>query len=123
MIKKMKNDSRHAIISGEIDALQTYLQRRKSEGVRININHLGEAVLGEEEALAQLHMYLQDLKNPAIEYISVKISTLFSQIDPLAFDHSVSMISARLAELYRTAAGHNIDDTLGQITNLINQLE
>jgi len=60
MIKKMKNDSRHAIISGEIDALQTYLQRRKSEGVRININHLGEAVLGEEEALAQLQMYLQE---------------------------------------------------------------
>ena len=106
MIKKMKNDSRHAIISGEIDALQTYLQRRKSEGVRININHLGEAVLGEEEALAQLQMYLQDLKNPAIEYISIKISAIFSQIHPLAFGHSVGMISERLSELYRTAADH-----------------
>jgi RHH-type proline utilization regulon transcriptional repressor/proline dehydrogenase/delta 1-pyrroline-5-carboxylate dehydrogenase len=106
MIKKMKNDSRHAIISGEIDALQTYLQRRKSEGVRININHLGEAVLGEEEALAQLQMYLQDLKNPAIEYISIKISAIFSQIHPLAFGHSVGMISERIAELYRTAADH-----------------
>jgi RHH-type proline utilization regulon transcriptional repressor/proline dehydrogenase/delta 1-pyrroline-5-carboxylate dehydrogenase len=106
MIKKMRHDSRHAIISGEIDAFQKYLQRRKNEGVRININHLGEAVLGEDEALTQLHMYLQDLKNPAIEYISVKISTIFSQIDPLAFDHSVNMISERLSELYRTAAGH-----------------
>ena len=106
MIKKMRHDSQHAIISGEIDAFQRYLQGRKKEGVRININHLGEAILGEEEALAQLHMYLQDLKNPAIEYISVKISTIFSQIYPLAFDHSVSMISERLAELYRTAAGH-----------------
>jgi RHH-type proline utilization regulon transcriptional repressor/proline dehydrogenase/delta 1-pyrroline-5-carboxylate dehydrogenase len=106
IIKKMRHDSQHAIISGEKDAFLRYLQGRKNEGVRININHLGEAILGEEEALAQLYMYLQDLKNPAIEYISVKISTIFSQIDPLAFDHSVSMISERLAELYRTAAGH-----------------
>jgi RHH-type proline utilization regulon transcriptional repressor/proline dehydrogenase/delta 1-pyrroline-5-carboxylate dehydrogenase len=106
MIKKMRNDSSHAIISGETEALQRYLQGRKNEGVRVNINHLGEAVLGEEEARTQLHQYLRDLKNPNIEYISIKISTIFSQILPLAFDHSVNIISERLAELYRTATAH-----------------
>jgi RHH-type proline utilization regulon transcriptional repressor/proline dehydrogenase/delta 1-pyrroline-5-carboxylate dehydrogenase len=107
MIKKMRNDSGHAIISGETEALQRYLQGRKNEGVRININHLGEAVLGEEEARVQLHKYLRDLKNPAIEYISVKISTIFSQILPLAFDYSVNIIAERLSKLYRTAAAHH----------------
>jgi hypothetical protein len=34
--------------------------------------------------LSRLNRYLADLKNPAIEYVSVKISTLFSQINPLA---------------------------------------
>ncbi len=62
--------------------------------------------MGEEEARTQLHQYLRDLKNPNIEYISIKISTIFSQILPLAFDHSVNIISERLAELYRTATAH-----------------
>ena len=109
MITKMRKDSRHAIIPGEPGALQTYLQKRKSQGVRVNINHLGEAVLGEEEARAQLDQYLCDLKNPDIEYVSVKISTIFSQIIPLAFDHSVKMVSKRLAELYRMASSHHFN--------------
>ena len=104
MIKKMRADSSHAIIPGETDTLHTYLQSRRAEKVRVNINHLGEAVLGEDEARKQIDHYLRDLKNPNIEYISVKISTIFSQIQPLAFEHSVNNICERLAELYRTAA-------------------
>jgi RHH-type proline utilization regulon transcriptional repressor/proline dehydrogenase/delta 1-pyrroline-5-carboxylate dehydrogenase len=113
MIKKMRADSSHAIIPGETDALQTYLQSRSAEKVRVNINHLGEAVLGEEEAHAQLRRYLQNLENPHIEYISVKITTIFSQIQPLAFEHAVDKVSERLAELYRTAAAHHFTGTDG----------
>ncbi len=113
VIAKIRRDSRHAIISGETNALQAYLQMKKEQGVRININHLGEAVLGEEEARKQLDKYLHDLRNPAIEYISVKISTIFSQIHPLAFDHSVNIISERLGELYRTAASHHFSKNDG----------
>ena len=116
MIAKMRADSSHAIIPGEIDALQTYLQDRKAQKVRININHLGEAVLGEKEAHTQLQLYLHDLKNPNIEYVSVKISTIYSQIQPLAFDHSVQIISERLAELYRTAAKHPFKNADGNRT-------
>jgi RHH-type proline utilization regulon transcriptional repressor/proline dehydrogenase/delta 1-pyrroline-5-carboxylate dehydrogenase len=106
-IKEIRKQSNHAIIPGETGILQAYLLSRKEQGVGVNLNHLGEAVLGEEEARRQLHQYLLDLKNPNIEYISVKISTIFSQILPLAFAHSVDMISKRLAELYRTAATHH----------------
>ncbi|MGD2186215.1 MAG: bifunctional proline dehydrogenase/L-glutamate gamma-semialdehyde dehydrogenase, partial [Desulfobacterales bacterium] len=113
VIAKMRTDSSHAIIAGEADALRRYLLERKTQAVRVNINHLGEAVLGEEEARKQLHHYLRDLKNPNIEYISVKISTIFSQVHPLAFDHSVNVISERLAELYRSAAKRQFTRTDG----------
>ena len=120
-IKKMRNQSNHAIIPGETGVLQAYLLSRKEQGVRVNLNRLGEAVLGEEEARRQLHQYLLDLKNPNIEYISVKISTIFSQILPLAFDHSVNMISERLSQLYRTAATHRFTKTDGsQIPKFVN---
>jgi len=114
MIEKMRADSNRAIIPGESDVLLPHLQRRKSQGIRMNINHLGEAVLGEEEARHRLQTYIDDLKNPSIEYISVKISTIYSQIQSLAFDHTVGVLMERLAQLYRTAAAHEFERPDGQ---------
>ncbi len=106
IIAKMRRDSSHLIIPGEPGVLEPFLQNRKNKGLRININHIGEEVLGEREALSRLKMYLDDLKNPAIEYVSVKISTIFSQINPLAFEHCVGILTQRLSELYRAADRH-----------------
>ena len=106
MIQKMRQDSSRAIIPGERDALMAHLQHRKGQGVRMNINHLGEAVLGEEEAGNRLETYIADLENPNVEYISVKISTIYSQIQSLAFEHTVAILQERLGRLYRTAAAN-----------------
>lgn len=104
MIEKMREESRRMIIAGEPRALRAYLEKRKTEGVPVNINHLGEAVLGETEARRRLATYVADLENPSVEYISVKISTIYSQIHPLAFDHTVDVLVDRLSRLYQTAA-------------------
>ncbi len=114
MIEKMREDSARAIVPGEPDVLLAHLQKRKRQGIRMNINHLGEAVLGEEEARHRLQTYIEDLKNPNIEYISVKISTIYSQIQSLAFDHTVGVLMERLAQLYRTAAAHEFEHSDGR---------
>ncbi|MBI5590447.1 MAG: bifunctional proline dehydrogenase/L-glutamate gamma-semialdehyde dehydrogenase [Deltaproteobacteria bacterium] len=106
IIEKMRSDSSRSIIAGEAEALHRHLQMRRAEGVRMNLNHLGEAVLGEEEAADRLQTYLEDLRNPEIEYISVKISTIYSQISSLAFEHTVKILKERLSRLYRTAQSH-----------------
>ncbi len=106
MIDRMRDNSSRAIIPGEKDALHAHLQKRRKQGVRMNINHLGEALLGEKEARRRLDTYIDDMKNPEIEYISVKISTIYSQIHALAFDHTVAVLKERLAELYAVAAGN-----------------
>ncbi len=103
MIEKMRQDSSRAIIAGEAKALHAHLRKRRDERVRMNINHLGEAVLGEEEAKGRLDSYLQDMRDPDIEVISVKISTIYSQISSLAFEHSVEVLVDRLTTLYREA--------------------
>ncbi|MBW2431110.1 MAG: bifunctional proline dehydrogenase/L-glutamate gamma-semialdehyde dehydrogenase, partial [Deltaproteobacteria bacterium] len=104
IIKKMRRDSSHMIIPAERQALEAFLQKHKSQGIKININHIGEEVLGEEDAASRMKMYMDDLKTPSVEHISVKISTIFSQIQPLAFDQSVKILTERLSKLYRTAA-------------------
>ena len=104
MVKQMRQSSSRAIIPGEAEPpLHKHLAKRKSQGVRMNINHLGEAVLGEEEAHHRLVTYIQDMADPDVEYISVKISTLYSQISSLAFEHTVAVLVERLSKLFTVA--------------------
>ncbi len=104
IIRKMQQDSSHMVVAAEREALDSFLQKRRRQGIKTNINHIGEEVLGEEDAANRLNSYLNDLKNPLIEHISIKISTIFSQIQPLAFDQTVKVLQERLSELYRAAA-------------------
>lgn len=103
VIKRLHHYSRHIILPGEAEPLRIHLEKRRREGARVNLNHLGEAVHGEEEAERRFQRYLQYLRDPQVDCISVKISTLFSQIHPLAFDHCVELLSERLGGLYRAA--------------------
>ncbi len=102
VIEKIRQDSSQYIIPAE-KGLPAYLSRRKKEGVQINLNYLGEAVLGDEEAHRHLETYLNALRSESVEHISVKISSLIPQIIPLAFDHTVKMLKDCLGVLYRTA--------------------
>ncbi len=106
MIEKMRADSNRVIIAGEHDVLLPHLEARRRAGVRMNLNHLGEAVLGDDESLHRLETYLADLASPEIEYISVKISTIYSQISSLAFERTVEVLVERLSKLYRAARDH-----------------
>ncbi len=106
MIEQMRSSSSRAIIPGEEKALRAHLHRRRKQQIRMNINHLGEAVLGEEQADKRMASYLHDMEDPDIEYISIKISTLYSQISSLAFDQTVATLGERLSRIYRAARNH-----------------
>lgn len=91
------------------ESLATHIEKRKKEGVSVNLNHLGEAILGEKEAQERLSTYLNDLKYPQIDYLSVKISTLYSQINLLAWDNTLNILADRLRILLRAANGKFIN--------------
>ncbi len=114
VVQKMRDFSSQAILPGEAAPLLKYLKERKGQGIRMNVNHLGEAVLGEEECQARLDSYISDLTNPEIEYISVKISTIYSQILPLAFRSTVDILKERLTLLYQTAQNNTFTRKNGE---------
>ncbi len=103
LIDQMRSSSSRAIIPGETKELQAHLHKRKDQGIRMNINHLGEAVLGEGEAAKRLTTYIKDMEDPDIEYISIKISTIYSQINALAFEETVAILVERLVKIYQVA--------------------
>ncbi len=107
LIRKMTSK---VILPGEEEKLRHHLELRKKDGVRVNLNHLGEAILGEEEAAHRLAIYLNDLRNSEVEYISVKISTLFSQINLLAWDESLSKLAVPYRMLLKEAQLHRYEN-------------
>ena len=102
----LRRETKTVILPGEKRALSRHMRKRRAQGVRLNLNHLGEAILGEEEALRRLDVYLHDLTQDDIEYVSIKISTIFSQINLVAWEKSLEVLAERLRMLYRTAKSH-----------------
>lgn len=100
---RMRQESARVILPGEAGPLHRYLASREAEGFRINLNQLGEAVLGEEEAKRRLEAMLGHLADPAVRYLSVKISAIYSQIHLPAWEATLTEIQTRLRLLYRVA--------------------
>ena len=99
----MQKETANVILPGEHEMLVHHLAARRREGVRMNVNFLGEAILSEAEAERRLQQYEQSLQWPETEVVSIKISTLYSQISPLAREHSIATICDRLERLFRAA--------------------
>jgi RHH-type proline utilization regulon transcriptional repressor/proline dehydrogenase/delta 1-pyrroline-5-carboxylate dehydrogenase len=112
---QMRKETANVILPAESELLLHHLRGRHAEGVRMNVNFLGEAILGEEEAYQRLQTNLQALQSPDVEVISIKISTLYSQISPLAREHTVATLCERLELLYRTAARQIFTRANGQV--------
>jgi RHH-type proline utilization regulon transcriptional repressor/proline dehydrogenase/delta 1-pyrroline-5-carboxylate dehydrogenase len=101
---KMREETANVILPAERELLTGHLNARRESGLRMNVNYLGEALLGEEEATARLEAYLEALQLPELEVLSVKISTLYSQISCLAREDTIAVLCDRLELLYRAAA-------------------
>ena len=76
-IKSVRDDTQTVVIKGEDDTLNAHLVKRHSEGTRVNLNLIGEVVLGEAEAEERIEKYLKVLENPNVDYISIKISRIY----------------------------------------------
>jgi RHH-type proline utilization regulon transcriptional repressor/proline dehydrogenase/delta 1-pyrroline-5-carboxylate dehydrogenase len=101
--KRLRNEARDVILSAEEPNLTDHLAGRRRDGVGLNLNQLGEAVLGEEEAGKRLEALLALLNRPDVDYVSVKISAIFSQINLVAAETTLEAIKERLRLLYRAA--------------------
>ncbi len=100
---KIRKDSEHVIISAAKDKFANYLKTRRSSGMRVNFNQLGEAVLGDKEADRRLEENAGRLIEPGVDYISVKLSSICSQISLTGYEQTKELIKPRLRELYRAA--------------------
>ncbi|WP_404320718.1 bifunctional proline dehydrogenase/L-glutamate gamma-semialdehyde dehydrogenase [Arthrobacter luteolus] len=95
----------HLIIDASEDRLGQSIARLRRDGVRLNMNLLGEAVLGRREAERRLEGTRRLLERSDVDYVSIKVSSTVAPHAPWAFNEAVADVAETLAPLYRLAAG------------------
>ena len=116
IVSRLRHETESLILPGEEEELARYLAERRRTGIRLNLNLLGEAILGEAEAARRLEAYLALLARQDVEYISVKVSSVFSQINLVAFRQTLERVKDRLRTLYRRALRHQYRQPDGRRT-------
>ena len=100
---RVRTLSKGLILPYEVKPLTKILRRRTKQGIRLNINVLGEAVLGQREADARFKQILEMIARPDVDYISVKLSAVVAQMITIDHAGSLEKVCDRLRILYRAS--------------------
>ena len=94
----------HLVIDATPKKLDKTLHRLRRQRIRLNLNLLGEAVLGDEESDRRLDGTRALLERSDVDYVSIKVSSVAAQLSMWAFDETVERVVTRLTPLYELAA-------------------
>ncbi|WP_053546028.1 bifunctional proline dehydrogenase/L-glutamate gamma-semialdehyde dehydrogenase [Corynebacterium deserti] len=94
----------HMIVDARDKQFGKAVAEIQSDGHRLNINLLGEAVLGRKEAAKHLDDTVRLLRRPDVDYVSIKVSSVASQISMWGFEDTVEYVVEQLTPLYKEAA-------------------
>ena len=110
---RLRSDTSKVIINEKPSFLNEHLSERRKEQIGQNVNLLGEVVLGNGEADKRYYHYLEALKDPRINYISIKISGIYAQINPLNYALNKTELCERLAKIYQQSIDFPFIDERG----------
>jgi RHH-type proline utilization regulon transcriptional repressor/proline dehydrogenase/delta 1-pyrroline-5-carboxylate dehydrogenase len=105
---RVRGLSQDLILASEVAPLLRHLETREREGIQLNINVLGEAVLGEREANERFERVLEMMSRAHVDYVSVKLSSVVSQLTMIDHEGSLSRVSDKLRLLYRASVEYGV---------------
>lgn len=118
-ISHLRNDTKAMVLGADENFLAPHITKRKNEqNITLNVNLIGEEVLGEVESKYRMQKYEEALKSSYITYISIKITTIFSQINIIDFDYSKDEVVKRLDKLYALALKEQKKQGVSKFINL-----
>jgi RHH-type proline utilization regulon transcriptional repressor/proline dehydrogenase/delta 1-pyrroline-5-carboxylate dehydrogenase len=111
---RLRSDTSKVIINEKASFLNRHLSERREQKIGQNVNLLGEVVLGNGEANHRYEHYLEALKDPRINYISIKISGIYAQINALNYEQNKLDLCERLARIYQQSIDYPYIDENGK---------
>ncbi len=100
MLNKIQEVTSPVIFFNGSNRFEEHVLKRKKQGIILNINPIGETLIGEFEAKERMDKYIEFLNNKNVNYLSIKLSTIHSQIDAIAHDEVIEECVLRLSKLY-----------------------
>ncbi|MBM7500848.1 RHH-type proline utilization regulon transcriptional repressor/proline dehydrogenase/delta 1-pyrroline-5-carboxylate dehydrogenase [Brachybacterium muris] len=94
----------HLILDARPRPLTRSIARMTADGTKLNINPLGEAVLGAQEAARRLQVVRELAARPDVDYVSIKVSSIVDHLPLWAADQTVDHIVETLLPLYLEAS-------------------
>ena len=98
----------HLIADARDAQLTKHIASTRSDGTKLNLNLLGEAVLGEKAARERFEKTFELLRRDDVDYVSIKVSSVISQVSMWGFDATVERVIERLKPLYNYAASQPV---------------
>jgi len=102
--RRMRGLVGHLVVDADPGVLASHVDARRGDGFGLNLNLLGEAVLGEAEADRRHREVLRLLDQSDVDYVSVKVSAIASQLNDWDFEGSLQRVVERLRPLFAKAA-------------------
>ncbi|MGG7464841.1 bifunctional proline dehydrogenase/L-glutamate gamma-semialdehyde dehydrogenase [Plantibacter sp. YIM 135347] len=101
--KVLRNMVGHLVVDATDKKLGPAIGKIKTPGTRLNVNLLGEAVLGTKEAARRLDGTHKLLARDDVDYVSIKVSSTVSPHSVWAFDEAVDHVVTSLTPLFERA--------------------
>jgi RHH-type proline utilization regulon transcriptional repressor/proline dehydrogenase/delta 1-pyrroline-5-carboxylate dehydrogenase len=108
----------HLIVDATDAKLGPAIAKIRKDGIKLNVNLLGEAVLGEHEAARRLEGTHTLLARPDVDYVSIKVSSTVAPHSAWAFDEAVEHVVEKLTPLFERAASFARDGGKAKFINL-----
>ncbi|GAB3559951.1 bifunctional proline dehydrogenase/L-glutamate gamma-semialdehyde dehydrogenase [Spelaeicoccus albus] len=133
--RAMRDMVGHLIIDSRPGKLGKAIAKLKTPGIRLNLNLLGEAVLGNDESDSRLEGTRKMLARDDVDYVSIKVSSIVNEVSLWGFDETVERVTRRLTPLYELAANsplpkfinldmeeyHDLDLTIAVFERILDQ--
>ena len=91
------------VVDSADPTLGRHLSRLREQGFGVNVNLLGEYVLGDAEAGRRLAAIERLLLRPDVDYVSVKASAVASQLNLWGYEDTLARVMTALRRLYLVA--------------------
>ncbi|MET3176503.1 UNVERIFIED_ORG: RHH-type proline utilization regulon transcriptional repressor/proline dehydrogenase/delta 1-pyrroline-5-carboxylate dehydrogenase [Arthrobacter sp. UYCu721] len=108
----------HLIVDATDAKLGPAIAKIRKDGIKLNVNLLGEAVLGEHEASRRLSGTHTLLARPDVDYVSIKVSSTVAPHSVWAFDEAVEHVVEKLTPLFTKAASFAAGGQKAKFINL-----
>lgn len=108
----------HLIVDATDAKLGPAIAKIRKDGIKLNVNLLGEAVLGEHEASRRLEGTHKLLARPDVDYVSIKVSSTVAPHSAWAFDEAVEHVVEKLTPLFTRAASFAVGGGKAKFINL-----